>query len=344
MSAPSIEFQGSRLFATWLASTGASLALTSYQIGKLFLIGTDEAGQVKIFERTFDRTMALGVGPEQFWLSSRYQIWRFQNFLDPGQQHEDHDAVFVPVTGHTTGDIDVHDIHLDGEGAPLFVATRFNCLATLSATASFRPIWTPPFIDRVAAEDRCHLNGLAVQDGTAAYVTCVGKSNISDGWRDHRAGGGLVIHVPSNEIVAQGMSMPHSPRLYRGALWMLQTGTGEFGRLDPQTGLFEPLCFVPGFARGLAFIGNYAVIGMSKPRENRTFNGLKLNERLEAEGAAPKCGLSIVNLETGDVEHQFLIEGAMQEAYDVQVLPGVRRPYMLGFKSEEIQFQIRLED
>ena len=166
---------------------------------------------------------------------------------------------------------------------------------------------------------------------------------MSDGWRDHRRDGGLVLDVASSEVACAGLSMPHSPRLYRGALWLLQSGTGEFGRVDLDAGRFEPLCFIPGFARGVSFVGDYAVIGMSLPRENRSFNGLALNERLEREGATPKCGLAVVNLETGALEHLLILDGVVQELYDVAVLPGVIRPMALGFRNDDIAYTIRPE-
>lgn len=341
--APKLEITGSRLFGPWLAGAGASLAFTTYQAGKLFLIGLKPDGGLSVFERTFDRCMGLGVGSGRLWMSSLYQLWRFENFLDPGTLHDGYDALWVPVTGHTTGDIDIHDIHAGEDGRPTFVATRFNCLATLSERGSFRPVWRPPFIDRIAAEDRCHLNGMAVAGGRPRYVTCVSRTNIAESWREHRRDGGAVLDVESGETVAAGLSMPHSPRLHGDRLWILQAGTGEFGHVDPATGTFEPVCFLPGFARGLAFLGDHAVIGLSRPRENRTFEGLALNERLEREGAGPKCAICIVNLATGDLEHRLDIEGVVQELYDVAVLPVTTRPMALGFRSDEIRFKVRPE-
>lgn len=294
-----------------------------------------------MFERTFDRCMGLGVGEQRLWMSSLYQLWRFEDFQEPGALQQGYDATYVPVAGHTTGDIDVHDIHVQPDGSPLFVATRFNCLATLSPRGSFAPVWRPPFIDRLAAEDRCHLNGMAADESGARYVTCVGQANVAEGWRDHRRDGGVVIDVQTNAIVADGLSMPHSPRLYRDRLWILQTGTGEFGEVDRATGRFQPVCFLPGFARGLSFVGDYAVIGISRPRENRTFDGLVLNERLEREGVSPKCAICVVNLNNGDIEHMLTMEGLVQELYDVAVLPDVTRPRALGFRSDEIRFFVR---
>lgn len=336
-----LELNGSRLFTSWLRGAGASLAFTTYQAGKVFFIGVQPDGNLSVFERTFERPMGLGVASDRLWMSSVYQLWRFENFLEPGQTRDGFDRVYVPVTGHTTGDIDTHDIHEDVDGNPVFVATRFNCLATLSERGSFRELWRPPFIDRLAAEDRCHLNGLALQDGRPAYVTCLSRSNVFEGWREKRRDGGVVIDVRSNEIVAEGLSMPHSPRIHQGTLWLLQTGTGEFGSLDPATGQFKPLCFLPGFARGVSFVADHAIIGISKPRENRTFVGLELNERLKAEGINAQCAICIVNLRTGDIEHRLEIDGLIQEIFDVAVLPGVTRPKALGFRNEEIRFAVK---
>jgi uncharacterized protein (TIGR03032 family) len=339
---PKLELTGSRLFSAWLASAKASLAFTTYQAGKLFLIGLRPDGRLSIFERSFSRCMGLGRGSDgTLWMSSLYQLWRFENFLDPGATKDGHDAVYVPVSGHTTGDIDIHDIHAGVEGRPIFVATRFNCLATVAERASFAPLWRPPFIDRLAAEDRCHLNGFAAQDGRPVYATCVAATNVVEGWREHRRNGGLVIDIATGEPVARGLSMPHSPRLYRGRLWLVQSGTGEFGQVDLVTGRFEPACFLQGYARGVAFAGDHAVIGVSRPRENRTFEGLALDERLAHEGVGPHCHLAVVNLATGDIEHRLTIEGVVEELYDVAVLPGVIRPSVVGFRTDEIRFLVR---
>ena len=339
---PKLTLAGSRLFSAWLGQQKASLAFTTYQAGKVFFIGLKPDGGLSIFERTFQRSMGLGAGPRgELWLASLYQMWRFENYLDKGEAKDGYDAVYVPVAGHTTGDIDIHDIHVDDAGKPIFVATRFNCLATIAEQGSFQVVWKPPFIDRLAAEDRCHLNGYTMEDGAPRYATCVAATNMVDAWREKRRDGGLVIDIPSGETVVSGLSMPHSPRLRDGKLWLLQSGTGEFGHVDLDTGKFEPICFLQGFARGVAFLGDHAIIGVSRPRENRTFDGLVLNERLEKEGAEPVCALCVVNLKTGDIEHRLSIEGVVQELYDVVALPGLIRPMALGFKTDEIRFAVK---
>ena len=176
-----------------------------------------------------------------------------------------------------------------------------------------------------------------------AYVTCVGVSNVAEGWRDHRQSGGVVLDAKTGEPVATGLSMPHSPRLYQGRLWILQSGTGEFGYVDLSSGRFEAVCFLPGFARGVAFSGDYAIIGVSRPRENKTFEGLALEDRLAKEGVAPRCQIAVVNLTTGDVEHRLMISGVVEELYDVAFIPGVRRPKLIGFQNDEIRFMVKPE-
>lgn len=199
-------------------------------------------------------------------------------------------------------------------------------------------------MSKLAAEDRCHLNGLALADGRPRYVTAVSTSDVVDGWRDRRQDGGCLVEVPSGRIVASGLSMPHSPRLYRGRVWLLNSGTGMLGSVETESGTFEPLTFCPGYLRGLAFCGDYAVVGLSQPRQDKTFGGLALDDELNRRGAVARCGLQVIDLRSGDVAHWLRIEGMVRELYDVVVLPGVSRPMALGFKTDEIQRMFAVDD
>ena len=345
-----VELTGSRHILGWLHEQRVSLVFTTYQSCRLLLMGLHENGRLSAFERLFDRAMGLYATPERLYMSSRFQLWRFENMLAPGETHNGYDKLYVPRAGYTTGDLDTHDIVLASapgfesgpEPALVFVNTQFNCLATLSTRHSFRPLWKPPFISKWIGEDRCHLNGLALAGGRPRYVTAVSRSDVVDGWRDRRRDGGVVIDVGSNEIVAGGLSMPHSPRFYRDRLWLLNSGTGEFGTVDLADGRFEPVVFCPGYARGLAFWRQYAIIGLSRARES-TFTGLALDEQLSARDTEARCGLLIVDLDSGDVAHWIRLEGVITELYDVQVLPGVRKPTALGFQSDEIANRMWME-
>lgn len=340
-AAETLAVTTSRGFEGWLARSGVSIAFSTYQAGKLFMIGPPfgDGGRLWIHERTFARCMGIAISEDarRIFLAAHYQIYRFDNILPPGETVEDGiDAVFVPRMAWFTGDLDTHDMAIGADGRPLFVNTAFGCLATVEDGHSFRPLWQPPFLSRFAAEDRCHLNGLATEAGQPRFVTAVSQSDVADGWRDRRRDGGVVIDVADNRIVAQGLSMPHSPRLYRGRLWLLNSGTGEFGHVDPATGQFTALCFCPGYARGLAFAGDHAVIGLSLPRDNRAFQGLALDEALRARDTQARCGLIVVDLTSGDITAWLRLEGVVRELYDVQVLPGLRRPSAIGFKTDEI--------
>jgi uncharacterized protein (TIGR03032 family) len=282
--------------------------------------------------------MGLWGDGQTLWMSSLYQLWRFENILPPGEQYNDHDRLYIPRVGYTTGDLDIHDLAVDTGGRVVFVNTRFSCLATLSEKCSFTPLWRPPFISKLAAEDRCHLNGLVLDEGQPRYVTAVSTSDVTDGWRDRRRDGGVVVDVQSNQVIASGLSMPHSPRVHQGRLWLLNSGTGYLGSTDLAGGTFQPLTFCPGYLRGLAFAGDYAIVGLSGPRhDQKTFGGLALDEELAAHGASPRCGLYVIDLRSGDVAHWIRVEGMVSELYDVVVLPGVVRPMALGFKTDEIQ-------
>jgi uncharacterized protein (TIGR03032 family) len=340
-TAPQFTLDVSRQFVDWLAEQKISLGFTTYQSGKLFLLGLKPDGKLAVHERTFNRCMGLWGDGQTLWMSSLYQLWRFQNVLAPGETHEGHDRLYVPMAGHTTGDIDVHDVAVGSDGKPVFVSTLACCLATTSDVANFVSLWKPPFVSRIALEDRCHLNGLALKDGKPAYVTAVARSDVADGWREHRREGGVVVDVASGAIVADGLSMPHSPRLHEGTLYVLNSGTGQFGRIDLAEQRFEPITFCPGYVRGLAFAGRFAVIGLSRPRDGeKTFAGLKLGEELQRLNTSARCGIMVIDLKSGDCVHHATIGGVVEELYDVVVLPGVRRPMALGFKTDEIRRMI----
>ncbi|MBI81841.1 MAG: TIGR03032 family protein [Planctomycetaceae bacterium] len=343
---PQLELTASRQFVSWLSEQRISLALTTYQTGKLFLVGLQPNGRLSIFERTFNRCMGLWSNGQTMWMSSLYQLWRFENVLDAGQLADGYDRLYVPQVGYTTGDIDIHDVAVDGDGRVVFVNTLFSCLATLSETHSFIPLWQPKFISKLAAEDRCHLNGLALDEttGQPKFVTTVSRSDVTDAWRDRRQDGGCVIDVPTDEVVCADLSMPHSPRLYQGKLWLLNSGTGFFGTVDLDSGKFEPVTFCPGYLRGMALVGDYAVVGLSMPRANKTFTGLALDDHLKSRDAHSRCGLYVIDLRSGDVVHHLNIEGIVSELYDVVVLPRVVRPMALGFKTDEIRRTLSLGD
>ncbi|MEL7038495.1 MAG: TIGR03032 family protein [Cyanobacteria bacterium J06592_8] len=329
-------------FTDWLQEQQISIAFTTYQTSRLLLIGVNQSGGISGFERLFDRAMGLYATPGRLYMSSKYQLWQLDNVLKPGQFYKGYDQLYIPRIGYTTGDIDIHDIVIDQSNRIIFVSTLLNCLATVSSRNSCTPLWKPPFISKIINQDRCHLNGLALVEGKPGYVTSVSQVDYVDGWREHRKNGGCVIDFKSNEIILTGLSMPHSPRFYQGKLWILNSGRGDFGYIEPMSGKFEPVTFCPGYLRGLAFWKNWAIVGLSKPRKE-TFSGLELDENLNAHQVQPCCGLMVIDLRTGQIVNWLRLEGIITELYDVQVLPGVQRPMALGFQTDEINRLLTLD-
>ena len=335
-SIPKLEITTSAKFNTWLNEQNCSLAFTTYQAGKIFFVGLQPDNKLSIFERTFDRAMGLWVQNSTLYLSSLYQIWSCHNALEPGESHDGYDCLYVPQSSYVTGDLDIHDLVVDESNKLIFANTLFNCLATVSNTHSFVPLWKPAFISNLAAEDCCHLNGIALREGKVRYITMVGQSDRVGGWRDLRQDGGCVVDVTKNQVVADALSMPHSPRWYQDKLWLLNSGTGEFGYINLAKGIFEPIVFCPGYLRGCAFCDRYAVLGLSLSR-NKTFSDLMLDKKLQKANMKAACGLVIIDLIKGEIVHWMRIDGVVKELYDVSIIPGIKRPMAIGIKSDEIK-------
>ena len=358
----SLPIPASSGLGAWLHALGIALAFTTYRANRLIFLGTAEpagepaepasgsaepnqptgAPQLKLHERLFDRPMGLFVAGESLWMAARCQIWRLDNLLGPGQLHEGGDRLYVPAISFTTGDVNAHELVLGADGQPIFVNTAFSCLATLAPGCSFAPTWAPPFISKLAGDDRCHLNGLALKDGIPTWASACGGSGEPSAWRNNRSGGGVLIHIPSGELAATGLSMPHSPRWHDGKLWLLNSGTGELGWIEE--GRFHSLCALPGFVRGLAFASGCAVVGLSKLRSPQ-FTGLPLEERLIAEGLPGGCcGLRVIDLASGEILHSLDLPEPIDELFDVAVLPGVRQPRALGLQDEEIDCLVKIPE
>jgi len=333
----------SRGLHSFMERNRLSFGFTSYQSGRLYLVGRLPRGKVSFHERHFVHAMGVAATPQRLYLAGQHQIWRLENVLREGQTLDGFDRNYVPRNAQTTGDLDAHEIGVEKGGRVIFVNTKFSCLATFSLTHSFRPIWKPPFISRLAPEDRCHLNGLAMADGEARYVTAVCRSDIITGWRDRRASGGFVMDVRDDRMVTEDLSMPHSPRLHDGSLYVLNSGRGELCRVDEKTGKREVLAFLPGFARGLGFHGPYAFVGLSLPRDG-SFSGLELDDELARRDADPWCGVQIVDMRNGDIVEWIRLKGEVRELFDVFVLPGVTCPKATGLLDGSIRSEISIEN
>lgn len=319
----SVNYSVSDGFVAFLKQKKISLAATSYQSGRLYLLGWNPKGGLMVNEEYFKKAMGLHVSGSSLYMATLNHLVRLENILEDGQWlSKQYTSCFVPRVVHLTGQLDTHDIGVTAEGKIVFANTKYNCIATTSERHSFKPIWAPKFISDVSAGDRCHLNGIAMENGEVAFATAVSRSDTVDGWRDHRISGGVVIDVRTNEVICEGLSMPHSPRVHDGRLWVANSGCGQIGWVDLRAKQFCALTFCPGYVRGLAFHGDYIFVGLSKPRYAR-FEGLELDDSLRKMNAEPWTGIQVIHAKTGALVHWFRIDGVVSELYDVAVLPNV---------------------
>jgi uncharacterized protein (TIGR03032 family) len=325
-------------FARWMSQARGSIAITTYQAGKVALLSWDtRLNQVSLLLRQFEKPMGLARTPDakQLALATRHSVVLLadapllaQDYLE--DQKGKYAALYLPRAQYFTGDLNVHDLAYDSAGKLWLVNTRFCCLAHLDHAHNFIPKWKPPFISEIVPEDRCHLNGLAIVDGRPKYVTCLGETDTVGGWRDNKASGGILIDIESNEIILRGLSMPHSPRWHNNQLYLLNSGAGELCSFDPKTKAHKVICTLPGYLRGLSFAGDFALVGLCQIREKHIFGGLPIQQR------HPKllCGVAVIDLRTGQQTAMFEFTSGVQELYEVLFLPNILRPTILNSEKD----------
>jgi uncharacterized protein (TIGR03032 family) len=304
-----------------------SLLVSTYQAGKLAVVGVDD-GRVQFSFHNFERAMGVAVGNGRIAVGATGQVWllRGKPEIAPRLKPEGRrDACFLTRSSHVTGEIQVHEMAWV-EGQLWLVNTAFSCLCTLDDEHSFVPRWRPPFISALAAEDRCHLNGLAVVDDRPRYVTAMSETDTPGGWWPTKASSGCLIDVPSGATIASGFAMPHSPRVHEGHVYLLDSGRGRLVTVDPKGGSVETVVELPGYTRGLAVFGPVAFVGLSKIRETSTFGGVPIADR----GDELKCGVAVVHLASGRQVALLEFHAGVEEIFDVQLLVGARNPAISG--------------
>ncbi|MCB0907899.1 MAG: TIGR03032 family protein [Nocardioidaceae bacterium] len=326
--ATEVGFQHSADFASLLEAADCSLLISTYQAGQLVAVGTAD-GKPTFSFRGFDRAMGVAVGADRLAVAGKSQVWWLRDHAELAPSIEPagrFDRCWVPRSSSVTGAIHCHEIAwgTGADGAPelWLVNTLFSCLASLDPRFSFVPRWRPPYISALAAQDRCHLNGLAMRDGAPAFVTVMSATDEPGGWRRARNDSGAVLDVATGEAVTTGLAMPHSPRWYDGALWVLNSGLGRLERVDPATGQRVGIAAVPGYARGLAFHGGLAFVGLSRIRETAIFGGAPI----AAHHDELKCGVGVIEVASGTTVATLEFTSGVEEIFDVQVVPGARCP------------------
>jgi len=328
-------------FPTLLDSLGASVLVSTYQAGQLIILRS-RGGALNTHFCALEKPMGLALHKGRLAVGTGYQLWDYANLpavgakLD-GEAH--HDACYLPRSVHITGNIDIHELAFTDDGELWFVNTLMSCLSTLDPQHSFVPRWRPPFITAYDLTDRCHLNGLALKDGQPAFVTALGATDSAAGWRVNKASGGLLMRVPDGQLIASGLSMPHSPRWYAGKLWYLESGAGHLSSVNLNSGRRTVAAELPGFTRGLDFVSHYAFVGLSQVRETAVFSGLPLT----AKPGERHCGVWVVDISTGETVACVVFTGSVREVFAVQVLPH-RFPVLLDIDDPLLRNSYSLPD
>lgn len=305
-----------------------TLVISTYQAGKVIFLSATSLDDLIQLPRSFQKPMGLAVSAARLAVATREEVVVLANApalaADYPRQPRQYDGLYMPRAIYFTGEVDIHDLAW-GEGGLWAVNTRFSCLCLVDDEFSFRPQWRPPFISALAPDDRCHLNGMAMVDGRPQYVTALGDTDTAEGWRPSKATGGILMHVPSGEIILRDLPMPHSPRVYDQQLYLLLSATGELVCVDPQKGTYDTVTRLPGFVRGLTRYGDYLFVGLSRLRQKTSaFRDLPIAKE------SVFCGIVVVYLPRGHIVGHIRYETSCEEIYDVQVLPGLRRPGLVS--------------
>lgn len=328
-----VRYRHSPSFIGVLNELGCSLLVSTYQAGKLAAIGVAE-GRIHFSFHNFEQAMGLAVSPQCVAVGAKGQIWFLNNDrslaprLEPEGQFGD---CYLARRAHVTGGIHCHEMAWDARGDLWVVNTLFSCLATLHGQYSFVPRWRPPFITGLAGEDRCHLNGLAMDAGQPRFVTVMSETNEPASWRPHKESTGCILDVASGAAVTRGLAMPHSPRWKHDRLWVLNSGYGSLETVDLANGRRQTVATMPGYTRGLAFCGSFAFIGLSRIRESAVFGGVPIAEHRDQL----KCGVGVVNWRTGQPVASLEFETGVEEIFDVQVIPNSRCTAICGPRPDQ---------
>jgi uncharacterized protein (TIGR03032 family) len=323
-----VRCRASQGFLDWLHASDGSLLVSVYQAGLLLTFSSD-GKQLFVMSRHFRKVMGVAVQGRRLALATMHDLIYLSDAKELAAgfppNTNTYDALYLPRATYHTGNLSTHEIAFGTETLWL-VNTRFSCLSALSKDCSFVPVWQPKFITQLAPEDRCHLNGLAMDEGKPKFITALGDSNTPRGWSPDKAASGIVLDFASKEIIAHGLCMPHSPRWFGNRLWLCNSGKGEVLIVDPANGKPTVVCQVPAYLRGFTAVGNHLALGMSQIREKHIFGSLPVQKNKDRL----MCGVCVIDLQSGKLAGTLEFTSGCQEVFDVQFLPGIRRPMILG--------------
>ena len=325
-----------------LKGLNCTIALSTYQAGKLVFLSAKNDESLIQLPRTFNKPMgiALDHAKDKLALASKDEVILFKNSKELAWHYpkspQKYDSLYLPRVTYKTGYLDLHDLEF-GHDKLYAVNTLFSCISLIDEEFNFTPYWQPKFITDMVSEDRCHLNGMVMENGKPKYVSCFNQGNTMQSWRQNVTKGGVIIDLDSNEVLAENLAMPHSPRIFNGELYVLLSATGELVKIDKNTGEKEVIVKLDSFVRGMDVCGEFVFIGLSKLRKNSsTFASIANNFK---ENSA---GIAIVHLPTGSLVGKLQYHTSVDEIYDVKILPNKIRPNIINPQSEESNLAVSI--
>lgn len=318
-----------------LQQLGITLAISTYQAGKVIFISATGDDKLTQLPRNFNKAMGMAIRKDKMAIAVQDEVIVLTNSPEMAKTYPPkpgvYDAMFLPRATFYTGHVDLHDLEWIGEDL-LAVNTMFSCLARVDTNYSFSPVWKPHFISAMAPEDRCHLNGMALENGKPKYVTALGKTDTKEGWRANKAHGGIIMDVEKNEIVVDELAMPHSPRLFDGDLYCLLSALGQLIKIDPAKGSYEVAHQFEGYVRGMARHGDYLFVGLSKIRtKSSSFGDLPIAEKSNVSG------IEILYFPSMSRVAQIQYRSSVEELYDVKILEGMQRPNVISTLKDDFR-------
>lgn len=312
-----------------LTRLDCSIAISTFQAGKVVLISPENEESVVQLVRDFNKPMGMAFKEDWMAIATENEVILLRDSPDLAKTFphapQVYDHFYFPRATYYTGSVDIHDLHFGQNGELWAINTSFSALCTVGNDYSFSINWKPHFISALGVGDRCHLNGLAMKDGNPAYVSALGNGDHPQSWRENITKGGVIVDIASNETVIAGLAMPHTPRVYDGKLYCLLSAAQQLICVDVDAGTYEVVAQIPGFVRGMDRIGDYLFIATSKLRKNSsTFR------HLEIANVADKASIILLHLPTASIVSRLEYQMSVDEIYDIQIIAGSKRPNLFN--------------
>jgi uncharacterized protein (TIGR03032 family) len=319
-----------------LKKLNCSIAISTYQAGKLVFISAKDEDSLTQLPRNFQKVMGIAEDykNQKLALACKDEIIIFKNSKELALYYpkapNKYDALYMPRATFYTGALDIHDLSF-GENEELFaVNTLFSSIVKIDTNYNFTPYWSPPQIDKITGEDRCHLNGMAMKNGMPKYATAFNDGNTPQSWRDKITESGVIYDIENNKMIAKGLAMPHTPRIYNNELYVLLSATGELVKINKENGTYDVVVKIGGFVRGMSLHKDYLFIGQSKLRKNSSTFG-----KLPFAKDANQAGIVIVHLPTKSITGKITYLTSLDEIYDIHILADKIRPNILNTLTED---------